>query len=79
VTVDVDPSNREQVLNVNVLVFDTVPVANGLCITKTGLLFVGSEFGDHLLYQFQVRSLLYPSINMMDKTDRQMKNKIIDN
>ncbi len=45
--------DRTRVLNVNLQVFDTVPVATGLCITKTGLLFCAAEFGNHLLYQFQ--------------------------
>ncbi|KAG8918653.1 pre-mRNA-splicing factor rse1 [Tulasnella sp. 418] len=33
--------------------FDTIPVANSLCILKSGFLFVASEFGNHYLYQFQ--------------------------
>ncbi|KYK67539.1 putative splicing factor 3b, subunit 3, 130kD [Toxoplasma gondii TgCatPRC2] len=32
--------------------FDTVPVANALCVLKSGYLFVASEFGNHLFYQF---------------------------
>jgi splicing factor 3B subunit 3 len=28
-------------------------VSNSLCITKTGLLFAASEFGNHSLFQFQ--------------------------
>ena len=44
-----------EVTDLLVQYFDTCPVANArtLCITKTGLLFVGSEFGDHQLYIFQ--------------------------
>ena len=45
--------DRTRVLNVNMQVFDTIPTATGLCITKTGLLFCASEFSNHLLYQFQ--------------------------
>ena len=52
VTLDLS-EDRTRVLNVNLQVFDTVPTANGLCITKTGLLFCAAEFGNHLLYQFQ--------------------------
>ncbi|TPX37863.1 hypothetical protein SeLEV6574_g07842 [Synchytrium endobioticum] len=33
--------------------FDTVPVAAGLCLLKTGFLFVGSEFGNQTLYQIE--------------------------
>ncbi|KAK2194825.1 bifunctional Cleavage-polyadenylation specificity factor, partial [Babesia duncani] len=32
--------------------FDTVPVANSICILRAGFLFVACEFGDHQLYQF---------------------------
>ncbi|OEH79966.1 splicing factor 3b subunit 3 [Cyclospora cayetanensis] len=32
--------------------FDTVPVANALCVLKSGYLFVAAEFGNHQLYQF---------------------------
>ncbi|CAO3571904.1 unnamed protein product [Mortierella alpina] len=33
--------------------FDTVSVASGLCILKSGFLFVASEFGNHHFYQFE--------------------------
>lgn len=32
--------------------FDTTPVASSISITRTGLLFAASEFGNHYLYQF---------------------------
>ncbi|KAF8819386.1 putative splicing factor 3b, subunit 3, partial [Cardiosporidium cionae] len=32
--------------------FDTVPVGNSICVLKSGYLFVASEFGNHLFYQF---------------------------
>jgi len=41
-----------QVRDVIVSVFDTVAPANALCITRSGLLFCASEFGDHALFQF---------------------------
>ncbi len=31
---------------VKIKYFDTVPVASGLCILKSGFLFVASEFGN---------------------------------
>jgi splicing factor 3B subunit 3 len=31
--------------------FDTVPVASGMCVLRTGFLFVASEFGNHAFYQ----------------------------
>uniref|UniRef100_A0A5S6QBT0 CPSF_A domain-containing protein n=1 Tax=Trichuris muris TaxID=70415 RepID=A0A5S6QBT0_TRIMR len=31
--------------------FDTLPVANSMCLLKTGFLFVAAEFGNHYLYQ----------------------------
>jgi splicing factor 3B subunit 3 len=40
------------VQEVKVQFFDTLPVANSLCITKTGLLLTSSEFSNHYLFQF---------------------------
>ncbi|CAF4390908.1 unnamed protein product, partial [Adineta steineri] len=31
--------------------FDTVPVASAMCVLRTGFLFIASEFGNHYLYQ----------------------------
>eukprot|EP01147_Barroeca_monosierra_P004133 gene4133-67_t len=31
--------------------FDTVPIANAMCLLKNGLLFIAAEFGNHHLYQ----------------------------
>ncbi|KAG8934150.1 pre-mRNA-splicing factor rse1 [Tulasnella sp. 417] len=42
-----------EVKSLKIKYFDTVPVASGLCILKSGYLFVASEFGNHYLYQFQ--------------------------
>ena len=53
VTLELDASDPKIVENVVVTVFDTIPPANSLCITKTGLLFAASEFGNHALFQFQ--------------------------
>ncbi|KAI6230100.1 hypothetical protein M3Y99_01100900 [Aphelenchoides fujianensis] len=39
------------VTEMRVKYFDTVPPANSLCILRSGFLFVGSEFGNHHLYQ----------------------------
>lgn len=36
----------EDVENVKIKYFDTVPVATSLCILKSGFLFVASEFGN---------------------------------
>jgi splicing factor 3B subunit 3 len=52
VSLTVNPAG-DRVSDVKIKYFDTVPVANSLCITKTGLLFVAAEFCDHCLYQFQ--------------------------
>ncbi|WVR03143.1 pre-mRNA-splicing factor RSE1 [Kwoniella sp. DSM 27419] len=43
----------EDVKALKIKYFDTVPVANSLCILKSGYLFVASEFSDQNLYQFQ--------------------------
>lgn len=32
--------------------FDTVPVANSICVLRSGSLFVSAEFGNHLFYSF---------------------------
>lgn len=52
VTLEISPSEPKIVKNVIVTVFDSVQIATNLCITKTGLLFVASEFGNHALFQF---------------------------
>lgn len=53
VTLEQDPMNPKVVTNLIVQVFDALPLSNGLCITKQGMLFSASEFGNHLLCQFQ--------------------------
>ena len=45
--------DEDLVSEVQVKYFDTVPLANALCVLKTGFLFAASEFGNHTLYQFQ--------------------------
>lgn len=47
-TLDVDD---DEVKGLTLKYFDTAPVASGLVLLKRGYLFVGSEFGDHVLYQ----------------------------
>jgi splicing factor 3B subunit 3 len=53
VTLVLDQADKSIVRDVVVTVFDTLPPAVSLCITKTGLLFCASEFGNHFLLQFQ--------------------------
>ena len=38
-----------EVKNLKIKYFDTVPTATGLCILKSGFLFVASEFGNQLV------------------------------
>ncbi|KAF9448327.1 hypothetical protein P691DRAFT_775506 [Macrolepiota fuliginosa MF-IS2] len=67
---------EEEVKALKIKYFDTVPVASGLCILKSGFLFVASEFGNHYLYQFQklgdddnepeYSSTSYPSLGMAE-------------
>lgn len=38
--------DEQDVKSVKIKYFDTVPVASGLCILKSGFLFVASEFGN---------------------------------
>eukprot|EP01036_Dinobryon_divergens_P028945 gene28945-37971_t len=53
VTFELDAADPKLVNNVIVTVFDTIPPANSICITRTGLLYAASEFGNHSLFQFQ--------------------------
>lgn len=43
----------EEVIDMRIKYFDTIPVATSLCILKSGYLFAASEFGNHNLYHFQ--------------------------
>lgn len=45
--------DEDLVSEVQVKYFDTIPLANALCVLKTGFLFAAAEFGNHALYQFQ--------------------------
>eukprot|EP00037_Helgoeca_nana_P016235 m.152812 g.152812 ORF g.152812 m.152812 type:complete len:1222 (+) comp23416_c0_seq1:49-3714(+) len=49
-TLDVDD---DEVKQINLKYFDTVPVAVGLNLLKNGMLFVAAEFGNHALFQVQ--------------------------
>lgn len=51
VTLVLDEGDRKVVQDVVITVFDAIQPANSLCITKTGLLFAASEFGNHGLFQ----------------------------
>jgi splicing factor 3B subunit 3 len=50
VTLDVDDG---LVTEMKIKYFDTLPVANSLCILKTGFLFVASEFGNQSVFGIQ--------------------------
>ncbi|KAK1311917.1 hypothetical protein QJS10_CPA07g00290 [Acorus calamus] len=43
----------DQVTELKIKYFDTIPVTSAMCVMKTGFLFAASEFGNHALYQFQ--------------------------
>jgi len=45
---------EDTITEIRLQYFDTVPVANSLAVLKTGFLFVGSEFGNHLFYQLNI-------------------------
>ncbi|KAI1178303.1 Pre-mRNA-splicing factor rse-1 [Nemania sp. FL0916] len=57
VTLDMDQDSdgnlSAEVKRIRIKYFDTVPVANSLCILKSGFLFIASEFGNHHFYQFE--------------------------
>jgi splicing factor 3B subunit 3 len=42
----------EQVKELRVKYFDTIPACTSLCLMRKGFLFAAAEFGDHALYQF---------------------------
>ena len=44
-------TDEDMVTEIKLKYFDTVPVASGMNLLKTGFLFVASEFGNHYLYQ----------------------------
>jgi splicing factor 3B subunit 3 len=37
---------------ISIAYFDTIPVANSICVLKSGYLFSASEFGNHHFYSF---------------------------
>jgi len=43
----------EQVSELKVKYFDTIPPCTSFAVLRTGFLFAGSEFGNHALYQFE--------------------------
>ena len=43
----------DEIRSLKIKYFDTVPVASGLAILRSGFLFVASEYGPQLLYSFQ--------------------------
>ncbi|EFN57738.1 hypothetical protein CHLNCDRAFT_56079 [Chlorella variabilis] len=42
----------EQVKELRIKYFDSIPPATSICLMRKGFLFAASEFGDHALYQF---------------------------
>ncbi|KAH9907364.1 Pre-mRNA-splicing factor rse-1 [Xylariomycetidae sp. FL2044] len=50
---DSDGNSTGEVRRIKAIYFDTIPVANSLCILKSGFLFTASEFGNHQFYQFE--------------------------
>ncbi|OLY84346.1 Splicing factor 3B subunit 3 [Smittium mucronatum] len=50
VSIDYNGSNVD---SLRIKYFDTIPVANSLCIFRSGFLFCASEFGNHQFYQFE--------------------------
>ena len=53
VTLQLDPKDKTLVTGMTVSLLDTLPVGNSLNVSKLGMLFIASEFGDHPLYQFE--------------------------
>ncbi len=53
ISIHLDPEDKTKVVGMTINLFDTLPVANSLNVSKLGMLFVPAEFGDHSLYQFE--------------------------
>jgi splicing factor 3B subunit 3 len=53
ISVELNPDDKTVVQGLNIAMLDTLPVANALNVSKLGMLFAASEFGDHNLYQFE--------------------------
>ena len=53
VSVKLDPTDKTVVRGMDIALLDTLPVANSLNVSKLGMLFAASEFGDHNLYEFE--------------------------
>ncbi|KAK1747619.1 spliceosome associated factor 3b, subunit 3 [Skeletonema marinoi] len=52
VTLQMSKEDKTVVTHMTICLLDTLPIGNGLNISKLALLFVPAEFGDHGLYQF---------------------------
>lgn len=52
VTLSLDPANKKVVVDIVISVMDTIQSCNSICISRSGLLFGASEFGNHMLFQF---------------------------
>jgi splicing factor 3B subunit 3 len=50
---DSDGNPTGEVRRLKIKYFDTIPIAQSLCILKSGFLFSAGEFGNHHLYQFE--------------------------
>ncbi|KAK4157896.1 CPSF A subunit region-domain-containing protein [Chaetomidium leptoderma] len=50
---DNDGNPTGEVRRLKVKYFDTIPIAQSLCILKSGFLFAAGEFGNHHFYQFE--------------------------
>jgi splicing factor 3B subunit 3 len=50
---DNDGNPTGEVRRLKIKYFDTIPIAQSLCILKSGFLFAASEFGNHHFYQFE--------------------------
>ncbi|KAH6850190.1 CPSF A subunit region-domain-containing protein [Chaetomium sp. MPI-CAGE-AT-0009] len=50
---DNDGNPTGEVRRLKVKYFDTIPIAQSLCILKSGFLFSAGEFGNHHFYQFE--------------------------
>lgn len=78
VILDIDPAQPKIVRSVIVSVFDTIQPTSSLCITKTGMLFAASEFGNHTLFHFQGLGDQEDVVRSMSITDEALNEELGD-
>lgn len=67
------------VTGITISLLDTLPICNSMCVSKLGMLFIASEFGNHDLYQFLNIDLNDSPTNTSEETMTTTTNKNLYN